>query len=672
MGGYIGSRAVALSTTAADVTSLTIDSTTTVSSILDQDDMSSNSATALATQQSIKAYVDAQVGTADTLSEVLALGNTTGGTNILFGDSDKAIFGAGSDLQIYHDGSNSFISDESTGNLVIRGSSEVSIQDPTGSRFSARFIDADQVILYHNGNDKLNTTSTGIGINGNATFPDNGKAIFGAGSDLQIYHNPTGSHSYITESGGGSLYIQGTELNLTNAAGTSTYANFVDGGAAFIRHAGSTKMATSASGIDVTGTVTADGLTVDGDAEISGTASRLYFTETDVADKNTRLVSSGGDFFIQTSSDDKGTNTSRFALDHATGDIRFYGTSGNAKLFWDASAESLGIGSASDGAILQLDRASSSYLDIQSDSTLRTRIYNDSSQTILETTTNNLIFKSVSSEAMRINSSGHLLIGKTADDNTTAGIALHDNGFMSVARSANVAMILDRHDSDGDILRFTKSGSTVGSISSRGGVATNLILRTATGQGAGIGGANSGVLPCDEDGLQDDEINLGASGTRWKDLWLSGGVYLGGTGSANKLDDYEEGTFTPTITFGNNNTGMAFSTRGGFYTKVGQLVTVMVEMTLSAKGSSTGTVKYEGLPFTAKAGTQDHCIASQMIRRVPSGEDTIADLFHLFVVSNATHCILRSTISTGDGSPGDGNYDDDTRVSYTLSYLTDA
>jgi len=67
----------------------------------------------------------------------------------------------------------------------------------------------------------------------------------------------------------------------------------------------------------------------------------------------------------------------------------------------------------------------------------------------------------------------------------------------------------------------------VGSISSRGGVATNLILRTATGQGAGIGGANSGVLPCDEDGLQDAEINLGASGTRWKDLYLSNSAYVG-------------------------------------------------------------------------------------------------------------------------------------------------
>jgi hypothetical protein len=65
--------------------------------------MSGNSATALATQQSIKAYVDSQVATADTLSEVLANGNTTGGTDvavgtgddITFADSSKAIFGAG-------------------------------------------------------------------------------------------------------------------------------------------------------------------------------------------------------------------------------------------------------------------------------------------------------------------------------------------------------------------------------------------------------------------------------------------------------------------------------------------------------------------------------------------------------------------------------------------------
>jgi hypothetical protein len=95
---------------------------TTVTNILDEDNMASDSATAIATQQSIKAYVDSQVGSFDTLAEVLAQGNTTGGTDlavstgddITFADSSKAIFGAGSDLQIYHDGSNSYISDQGT------------------------------------------------------------------------------------------------------------------------------------------------------------------------------------------------------------------------------------------------------------------------------------------------------------------------------------------------------------------------------------------------------------------------------------------------------------------------------------------------------------------------------------------------------------------------------
>ncbi len=67
-------------------------STTTASSILDEDNLGSNSATALATQQSIKAYVDAQVATADTLTEVLANGNTTSGRDIVASTDDKVQF----------------------------------------------------------------------------------------------------------------------------------------------------------------------------------------------------------------------------------------------------------------------------------------------------------------------------------------------------------------------------------------------------------------------------------------------------------------------------------------------------------------------------------------------------------------------------------------------------
>jgi len=123
-------------------------STVTADKILDEDNMASDSATAIATQQSIKAYVDSQVGTADTLSEVLALGNTTGGTDlavstgddITFADSSKVIFGAGSDLQIYSDGTTGQVTGnvDLTGTLVVNGSTAVTVskgttvQRPTG------------------------------------------------------------------------------------------------------------------------------------------------------------------------------------------------------------------------------------------------------------------------------------------------------------------------------------------------------------------------------------------------------------------------------------------------------------------------------------------------------------------------------------------------------------
>ena len=73
-------------------TSLTLASGATVTAVLDEDNMASDSATSLATQQSIKAYVDAQVDTADSLSEILAIGNTSGGTDIVLSTTDKTQF----------------------------------------------------------------------------------------------------------------------------------------------------------------------------------------------------------------------------------------------------------------------------------------------------------------------------------------------------------------------------------------------------------------------------------------------------------------------------------------------------------------------------------------------------------------------------------------------------
>ena len=101
-------------------TNLTLASGATVTAILDEDNMASNSNTALSTQQSIKAYVDGQIAGANELSEILANGNTTAGTGIDLIDNDKIRFGTGNDLEIFHNASDSIINDAGTGSLKLQ------------------------------------------------------------------------------------------------------------------------------------------------------------------------------------------------------------------------------------------------------------------------------------------------------------------------------------------------------------------------------------------------------------------------------------------------------------------------------------------------------------------------------------------------------------------------
>jgi hypothetical protein len=108
------------------------------------------------------------------------------------------------------------------------------------------------------------TTTAATVHTGGITMPDNAKAIFGTGSDLEIYFN--GSDGIINESVAGNLLIQGDNIYLQNSAATASYLRGVDGGAIDLRYAGNEKLATTATGIDVTGTVVADGLRLDGTA----------------------------------------------------------------------------------------------------------------------------------------------------------------------------------------------------------------------------------------------------------------------------------------------------------------------------------------------------------------------------------------------------------------------
>lgn len=73
----------------------------------------------------------------------------------------------------------------------------------------------------------------------------------------------------------------------------------------------------------------------------------------------------------------------------------------------------------------------------------------------------------------------------------------------------------------------------------------------------------------------------------------------------NTLDDYEEGTWTPAMTFGGNAVGLAHNQQTGRYIKIGRLVMVTFAIGISTKGSSTGTLFVGGLPFAAATGADE-------------------------------------------------------------------
>ena len=88
--------------------------------------------------------------------------------NMRFTDNVKALFGIGSDLKIYHDGSNSYIDDAGTGSLYIRGANDVNIGKYTGEQMIKAIAD-NGVEIYHNNVKKFETTSTGVAVTGGLT-----------------------------------------------------------------------------------------------------------------------------------------------------------------------------------------------------------------------------------------------------------------------------------------------------------------------------------------------------------------------------------------------------------------------------------------------------------------------------------------------------------------------
>ena len=191
-------------------------------------------------------------------------GITISSGNLILGDSsgtsdDRIAVGAGGDLHIYHDGTNSYVSN-ATGDLnlfsvggnaddvTIRAQDDIFLQ-PNNGAAGLTITGGGGIILYHNAAQKFETTSTGATVTGNLAFGDNGKASFGASGDLQIFHN--GSNSLINDLGTGGVIIAASKTNIMNAAAGENMAVFNDNGSVELYHDNTKRFETTANGVEV-------------------------------------------------------------------------------------------------------------------------------------------------------------------------------------------------------------------------------------------------------------------------------------------------------------------------------------------------------------------------------------------------------------------------------------
>jgi len=188
----------------------------------------------------------------------------------------------------------------------------------------------------------------------------------------------------------------------------------------------------------------------------------------------------------------------------------------------------------------------------------------------------------------------NILVGKTATNYQTIGVEAQANGSLFATAANNGPLVATRKSSDGNIASLYKDSTNVGNI---GIQSTGFYVDGEPGH-AGIRFAGNELSPRDNGADADGVVSLGESDKRWKDLYLSGGVYIGGTGAVNKLDDYEEGAWTPVIGGATTTSGQVYNQQHGTYTKVGNLVTAHAYVSITNVGTVTGTYAYiMGLPF---------------------------------------------------------------------------
>ena len=680
-----------------------------ITDILDQDNMSSNSATALATQQSIKAYVDSSVASFDTLAEVLAQGNTTGSTDIEVTTAQKVQF---RDSAIY-------INSSADGQLDIVADTEIQI--------AATTIDA-------NGNlDVSGTIAAGGVVTANAGVVVDQLTIDGGNISSSSGGMTISGADDITLDAVGDVILSCDGDQVKFDDGTSTRFTFnLDSTPTM----GMGTLTLFENEIDVSsGNLTLD---VAGDIILDADGGDIQFK--DNGTEFGRVFGSSNNFYIQARQSDKdiifqgidGSSTiSALTLDMSAGGTAIFndnvgiGQAPTAFSNWRV----LEIKGGSAGAMLNYENSSSARVAalaydegstllrmqtmIDADITLEPNnavaLTLDGSQNaqfagvvtanagvVVDNFTLDGTSLTLSTGNMELFTSGsnHDILFKGSDGGSTITALTLDmsaNGnatFLGTVNSgaSNAVGIggtpadvnagelgpgylnLSRDDvASRKMIQFGSNGALLGSIFSGHG-----------GTQVGIGASTTGITfnpstrsmmpanPTSTNPQLDATLDIGFSSVRWKDLYLSGGVFLGGTGTANKLDDYEEGTWSP-VWVGSTSTQ---TTNMATYTKIGNIVHLNLYISNISPATSSDQQLITGLPFTV-AGSNFYG-AGSIAYSAAFDVEGIGVLAH----TNSTYLYFHYVDGTSGSSPTRNDWNgiasSGLALIMSISYRTDA
>ena len=492
-----------------------------------------------------------------------------------FGDNVKALFGAGSDLEIFHDTGNSIIKDNGTGDLYLMASSAVRITNIGASEHYAKFIENGAVELYHDNSKKLETTSSGVKVTGEVELGDgtankiqfiggqgNWRVNISDSANEFIIHSESLAADYFTVIGGGGIKL--------NAYGSGNKTGTV-----------AKNLAVDSSG----NIIETDGGVVDG----SGTANDVVMWSDSNTLTDAPIAISGNDATF--AGDVTATSKKFISTSSSSGDyVRLYAGSGTAQ--WDiyGSGENLRLSeNSSGGGIFQVDSGATfagnvqvgtsnanfqagfgvaiadkvfSYgaefqatnADIQivlgrnngtsvqgtgaigASGTNAFHIYDTSSVTqlfqIAQSSGNATFAGNVLIDGS--NGSTGLQIKRPSDSATMQGMSAPDSSTLKIGGGNQTSVKIFSHTTE--VVNFSNTGTSTftGAVTASG----QITGASVSAAGGFLNGSNGGIRihtsgtkffnVTAANAARDNIMDIGASDARFKDLFLGGNINAGG------------------------------------------------------------------------------------------------------------------------------------------------